>query len=78
MSKFYGTVKGSANTTAGRGGSSDIRVAAQTWDHSIITILHYDKRGNLCVDIETADGSAVYGTTVWSGTYEQFLEQLRK
>ena len=78
MSKFYGTVKGSAQTVATRSGHDNIRVSAQSWDGSVVVELAYRADGSLLVGIETPEGSASSGRLCWSGTFEQFKEQLRK
>ena len=78
MSKFYGTVMGAADTAATRRGHDCIRVSAQSWNGSVITQMYYGEDGKLRVSIETDNGSSCAGTTKFDGTYEQFLEQLRK
>lgn len=75
MSKFYGTVVGSADTVATRRGFHDIKTAAQSWDGSIITRLWY-KDDTLMVDIEHSSDSSTYGRTVFSGTVDELLKKL--
>lgn len=79
MSKFYGTVDGcESRTCATRCGGKYIRTSAQSWDGSIITRLHYDKTGNLMVEIEVSDDSSSSGERIWHGTFDEFRNQLRK
>lgn len=68
MSKYYGQVKGSADTVASRRGTekSGIRVSAQSWDGSVIVCMHNDR-----VDIEMSQDSSMHGTTMFSGTLEE-------
>ena len=78
MSKFYGTVIGASNTNASRRGNRDIKACAQSWDGSVITRLWYNDKGVLCVDVEVSDDSATYGTEIFSGTFLEFCEKLKK
>ena len=78
MSKFYGTVVGSANTPATRRGFEDIKVCAQSWEGSVITRMIYDKDGNLIVEIQVSDDSSTYGRTVFYGTLDEFKTALSK
>ena len=71
MSAFYGTVIGSAPTIATRRGFKDIKVAAQSWDGSVITRMFYDKDGDLIVDLQLSDGSSTCGKTIFYGTFSQ-------
>ena len=77
MSRFYGTVVGAAQSNATRRGHNDIRVSAQSWNGSLITVLHYDAGGNLIVDLEHSDGSNTRGQTVFSGTMDDLMEKLK-
>lgn len=76
MSTFYGQVVGSSATTASRRGTqiSGIRSSAQSWNGSVIVYMH----GDGIVDIEIAEGSALYGKTYFSGTIEELKEVLKK
>lgn len=78
MSKFYGTVIGSADTAATRRGSDSIKVAAQSWDGSIITKLRYNKNGDLMVQIEHAEGSETIGRTIFDGTINEYINKLKE
>lgn len=77
MAKFYGQVSNGTHTTVSRRGFSYIRSSAQSWDNSIITTLHYNDNDELIVNLEIADGSEMYGTTVFSGTIEELKEKLK-
>jgi len=77
MSKFYGTVIGSARTPATRRGHSNILTSAQSFDGSVITHLSY-RNDELTVRIEIADESSVYGETYFIGTLEELKETLRR
>lgn len=76
MSKFYGQVLGSANTSASRRGYRNIKVSAQSYDGSLITFLSYDENGKLCVDLDYNEDSSMYGRTVFSGTMDELLAKL--
>ena len=78
MSKFYGQVFGSANTSASRRGTQDIKVSAQIWNGSVITRLWYNDDGKLMVDIQTAGGSSASGYTAFCGTFDEFNKKLSK
>ena len=78
MSKFYGQVRGQADTLASRRGSnaSGLRVSAQSWDGSLVTTMRYvdDK---LYITLEYADTSSFYGQTIFDGTLEELTAKLR-
>lgn len=78
MSAFYGTVVGASDTPATRRGYHDIKVAAQSWNGSVITRLHYDKNDRLIVDLQLADGSSTSGHTKFYGTFDELKEQLER
>jgi hypothetical protein len=77
MSAFYGSIVGSRGEATRCGTkNSGLKVAAQSWDGSVITRLSYDADGKLNVTLEVAEGSSSgYGSKeLFSGT----LDQLRK
>lgn len=76
MSAFYGTVIGNANTNATRRGHKDIKVAAQSWNGSVITRLYY-KGDDLMVDLQIADGSSTLGYTAFCGTLDDLKTKLK-
>lgn len=78
MSKFYGTVVGSAKTEATRRGHDRIKVSAQSWDASVTTELSYNAKGELMVAVYVAEGSSTRGDLEFYGTMNEFLNQLRK
>lgn len=76
MSKFYGTVHGDASQTDGtRRGFRFINVAAQSWDGSVITGMHYCG-DDLMVDLCFADYSSTYGQSLFYGTFQQLKDKL--
>lgn len=77
MSAFYGTVKGASDTPATRRGYHDIKVAAQSWNGSVITRLHYNKEDELIVDLQVSDGSDTSGRTIFYGTLDELKERLK-
>lgn len=78
MSKFYGTVHGDASQTDGtRRGVRSIKVAAQSWDGSLITSMHYGHDDALMVDLSTSDDSSTYGQSIFYGTLDELKERLR-
>lgn len=78
MSAFYGMVQGN-RSAATRGGSraSGFKSSVQSWDGSIITQMSYDKDDNLMVEVSYSTGSACYGTTIFSGTFEEYIAKLK-
>ena len=77
MSKFYGTVVGSANTEATRRGHDSIRVSAQSWDGSLITRMRYGQEGQLLVQLDRYNGSSsCYGKTIFYGTLDELEARL--
>lgn len=76
MSKFYGTVHGDASQTDGtRRGFRSIKVAAQSWDGSVITSMHYCNN-DLMVGLEFADDSSTYGQSLFYGTFQELKDKL--
>ena len=76
MSKFYGTVHGDASQTDGtRRGFRSIKVAAQSWDGSVITGMHYCN-DDLMVDLSFADNSSTYGQSLFYGTFQELKAKL--
>jgi hypothetical protein len=78
MSTFYGMVQGNRGA-ATRGGSraSGFKASVQSWDGSIITQMSYDKDDNLTVDVSYSTGSSCYGTTIFHGTFDEYVMKLR-
>ena len=78
MSAFYGMVQGNRGA-ATRGGSraSGFKSTVQSWDGSIITEMSYDDKDRLMVNISVdTDGSASYGTTIFYGTFDEYMLRL--
>ena len=78
MSAFYGMVQGNRGA-ATRGGSraSGFKSTVQSWDGSIVTEMSYDKEDNLMVTVSYNTGSAPYGTTIFHGTFDEYVMKLR-
>ena len=77
MSKFYGTVHGDASQTDGtRRGFRSIKVAAQSWDGSVITSMHYGHDDALMVDLSCSDDSSTYGQSLFYGTFQELKDKL--
>lgn len=79
MSTFYGTIHGNRGP-ATRGGSrcSGIKAAAQSWNGSVITSLNYNDKDELMVEVCVSDGSSSYGTRIFYGTFEEYVNKLKK
>ena len=83
MSKFYGTVKGASQTAATRCGTSLMKASVQSYDGSIIIYMSYDKdRDNpkeekLMVEICVSKESSSYGSRIFYGTFEEFINKLK-
>lgn len=76
MSKFYGTVHGDASQTDGtRRGFRSIKVAAQSWDGSVITSMHYCNN-DLMVNLDFSDDSSTYGQSLFYGTFQELKDKL--
>ena len=78
MSTFYGMVQGN-RSAATRGGSraSGFKSTVQSWNGSIITQMSYDKDDNLMVEVSYSTGSNCYGTTIFRGTFDEYVMKLR-
>lgn len=75
MSKFYGMVQGSRGP-ATRGGHRFIKTSAQSYDGSVQTELSYDG-DELMVRVSTTPESSCYGSTIFYGTFEEFVNKLK-
>ena len=78
MSAFYGMVQGNRGAAI-RGGSraSGFKSTVQSWDGSVITRMSYNDKDELMVSVEVAKGSAPYGTTIFDGTFEEYVMKLK-
>ena len=77
MSKFYGTVHGDASQTDGtRRGFRSIKVAAQSYDGSLITSMHYGHDDALMVDLSYSDDSSTYGQSLFYGTFQELKDKM--
>ncbi len=77
MSKFYGSIQGNRGA-ATRGGSlaSGIKGSVQSYDGSVITELTY-KEDTLMVRVLTSERSSSYGSTIFYGTFDEFVNKLK-
>ena len=75
MSKFYGSVQGNRGA-ATRGGHNIIKTSAQSYDGSVITELTYEEE-TLMVRVSTDEGSSSYGSTIFYGTFNEFVNKLK-
>lgn len=82
MSTFYGTLQGSRGPATRCGTrNSGIKVAAQSYDGSVITSLRYNENERLMVRIELNKSSVCYGgwdMPDWYGTFDELCELLSK
>lgn len=77
MADFYGSVIGRTGIESGKCGGKNIRVAARSWDGSVITELKYDdKLNNLAVRIELSTDSATSGKCFFYGTLDELACRL--
>lgn len=76
MSKLYGSIQGSRGA-ATRTGSSLMKSSVQSYDGSVITYMSYDK-DNLMVEICVSDYSSSYGSRIFYGTFEEFVNKLER
>ena len=75
MSKFYGQIKGDKGA-ATRGGHHSITSSVQSHNGSIQTQLTY-KDEQLMVDVSISRESSAYGSTIFYGTFEEFIAKLK-
>lgn len=79
MSTFYGQVKGNAVSYGTRTGTakSGIKSTVQSWQGSIITSMYYDAAGQLRVSVEVSQTSNCWGTPIFDGTMEEYIDKFR-
>lgn len=76
MSKFYGMVQGSRGP-ATRGGHHSIKASCQSYKGSVITELSYNENDELMVEVSIdKDKSTSYGSLLFRGTFNEFVEKL--
>ena len=75
MSKFYGQVFGGKGT-ATRCGHRFIKTSAQSYGGSVQTELSYEG-DELMVRVSTDSGSSSYGSTIFYGTFDEFVSKLK-
>ena len=78
MSVFYATIQGNRGPATRQGSAaSGIKVAAQSYDGSVITSLSYDHDDRLMVRVSVSDESSSYGDTIFRGTFGEFKQKLQ-
>ncbi len=78
MSKLYGSLKGNGiEVTRGGTKNSGMRASVQSWNGSLCTFMDLDDDDKPVVEIQIADGSAVFGKTFFRGTLEELKEKLK-
>ena len=75
MSKFYGRIKGNRGE-ATRCGYDHIAASVQSYNGSITTELTY-KDDKLMVNVSTSTGSSSYGSTIFYGTFDEYIARLK-
>lgn len=79
MARFYGTVKGRAQSLATREGSDMIRASAQSYNGSVVVELEYDAKGELYVSIGCMEGSQrSFRHATWEGSFKDFERMLQR
>ena len=76
MAAFFGQVNGGRGT-ATRIGHRSIRTSAQSYNGSVQTELTYNNEDKLMIRVDTSDCSSYYGSTVFYGTFEEFVSKLK-
>ena len=83
MSKLYGSIQG-CRGAATRCGSSLMKASVQSYDGSVITYMSYEpdkanpKEEKLMVEVCVSDCSSSYGSRIFDGTFEEFVNKLER
>lgn len=83
MSKLYGSVQG-CRGAATRTGHSLMKASVQSYDGSVITYMSYEpdktnpKEEKLMVEVCVSDRSSSYGSRIFYGTFEEFVNKLER
>lgn len=78
MEAFMGRVKGSAGEGKRIGNyESGIESTVQSWAGSIITKMYYNRIGQLMVKVEVSQTSNTWGTPIFEGTFEEYIDRFR-
>lgn len=78
MATFYSSIKGSRGEATRCGTrNSGIRASVQSWNGSITSELSYNDKDELMVTIRTSTGSSSYGSQIFYGTFEEFINKLQ-
>lgn len=78
MSTFYGCVQGNRGSVT-RGGSraSGFKASAQSYDGSVVTYLSYNDNDELMVEICVSEASSSYGSRIFYGTFQEYVDRLK-
>lgn len=78
MSTFYGCIQGNRGSVT-RGGSraSGFKASAQSYDGSVITHLSYNHDDELMVEICVSESSSSYGSRIFYGTFDEYVNKLK-
>lgn len=83
MSKLYGSIQG-CRGAATRCGTSLMKASVQSYDGSVITYMSYErdkanpKEEKLMVEVCVSDRSSSYGSRIFYGTFEEFVNKLER
>ena len=78
MSALYATIQGCRGEATRCGSkSSGVRASVQSWENSVCTFMDLDENGKPVIQIQIANGSSRYGTTVFRGTVEELKKKLQ-
>ncbi len=76
MAKLYGSIQGNRGA-ATRMGHSLIKSSVQSYDGSVINYLSYEG-DKLMIEVCVAEGSSSYGSRIFYGTFEEFVNKLER
>ena len=78
MSTFYGCVQGNRGSVTRVGSrASGFKASAQSYNGSVITHLSYNDNDELMVEICASDSSSSYGTRIFYGTFDEYVNKLK-
>lgn len=78
MSTFYGCVQGNRGSVTRVGSrASGFKASAQSYDGSVVTYLSYNDNGDLMVEICVSDSSSCYGSRIFYGTFDEYVNKLK-
>ena len=77
LNGFCGQVQGDKPTPGLRHGEYEIESSVQSWSGSINTKMYYNQAGGLMVRLQVSQTSNFNGTTIFEGTFEEFIDRFR-